>query len=220
MKKIIVLVFIILFFLCGCSFDETISRSGTESIVSAIGIDQKDNEISVTLETIITNNENNESKTRLLIGLGDTIQTAFADTLKYATEPLTLSHLGVAVMGKSIDSENFKSICDWFYNKQDTTLSTFFISAYNAEELLSQKAISSIAVGYDLVGLLEQQEKESGTDFQNRFYKIQSLILENTDSFRLPHFICKDDKFYLGGVTVYKNFQPIFFDPLTEQSNS
>jgi hypothetical protein len=138
--------------------------------------------------------------------MGDTVQTAFTDTLKYATEPLTLSHLGVAVMSKSLDYENFKSICDWFYNKQDTTLSTFFISAENSEELLSQKAISSIAVGYDLVGLLEQQEKESGVNFQNRFYKIQSLILENTESFSLPHFICKDEKFYLDGVTVYKDY--------------
>lgn len=205
MKKIIIFIFIISISLCGCSFDETISRSGTEYIVSAIGFDQKGDKISVTLETIITNTENNESETRLLIGIGDTIQDAFSDTLKYATEPLTLSHLGVSVMGKSLNNKNFISICDWFYNKQDTTLSTFFISAENAEELLNQKAISSIAVGYDLVGLLEQQEKESGVNYQNRFYKIQSLILENADSFTLPHFICKDKKFYLDGVTPYKN---------------
>lgn len=212
MKRFValILVFIMLFSLCGCNLRQAVSRSGTEYIVSAIGFDQTGDTVSVTLETVITKTEDSESQneTKLLRGVGDSIYTAFSDALKYATEPLTLSHLGVAVMGTSLDMKNFQTICDWFYTKQDTTLSTFFVSAENSEELLSKKAVSSIAVGYDLVGLLEQENNESGADYQNRFYKTEALRLQKSPTFTLPFFTYKGDEFYLDGVTVYKSCQP------------
>ena len=215
MKKVFTLIFSILFLLslCGCSLTETVSRSGNEYIVSAIGFDKTGNNLSVVLETIITKTENKEaiSETKLLKGAGDTVYTAFSDALKYATEPLYLSHLGVAVLGENLDAKTIDNIFHWFYNKQDTTLSTFFVSAKNAEELLNKKAVSSIAIGYDLVGLLEQQSRESGTDYQNRFYKIEALRQEKADTFSLPRFTYTGDDFYLDGITLYKNSNPQMF---------
>lgn len=213
MKKlsVLILTFVLFLSLCGCSLKQTVSRSGAEYIVSAIGFDRISEGLLITLETVITKTENTQtqSQTKLLTGTGKNIHTAFSQALKFATEPLNLSHLGVAIIGSSLKKEDFENICDWFYNKQDTTLSTFFIAAKNAEELLNQKPLSSIAVGYDLVGLLEQQSNESGADYQNQFYKIEGLRQQKAPTITLPFFTYSDKEFYFDGITVYKNNQPI-----------
>ena len=73
-------------------------------------------------------------------------------------------------MKQSNTSQNmFKEICDYCYSEEQITLSAYFINTPNVEKLLSVKPISSACVGYDIMGLLEQ----------NKTYKNQTKTTNN-----------------------------------------
>lgn len=185
--------------LCGCSHKRMLAGSGAEYIISAMGFDREGDKLTVVLEAVITNSEDADAdkKISLLKGTGKNTDAAFAEALKSATETVILSHLGAVVIGNGVSAENFKEISDWFYHKRDTTLSTFFVSTENAEKLLSCETVSSVAVGYDIVGMLEQNSSETGINYKNRFFQIESAYKNKTDTVALPYFSVDDKSFRL-----------------------
>lgn len=196
--------------LCGCSYKRMLAGSGAEYIISAMGFDQNGDELTVILEAVIINSEDADvdKKTSLLKGTGKNTDTAFAQALQSATEAVMLSHLGAVVIGNGVSAENFKEINDWFYNKRDTTLSTFFVSTENAEKLLSCETVSSVAVGYDIVGMLEQNSGETGIDYKNRFFQIEGAYKNKTDTVALPYFSQDEESFSLEGIQIFSKLSP------------
>ena len=196
--------------LSGCGYRQALSRSGAEYIISAIGFDQTANNLTVILEAVIVNSEDTaaEKKTQLLRGQGSTIEEALENVMLSSTEPIMLSHLGAAVIGEAVTASSFKEICQWFYNDKDTTLATFFVVAENAEALLSCETVSSIAVGYDIVGLLEQMSSETGNILKNRFYQIEALQAKASKTVALPFLAVTDNAVSLNGLQIYSNLSP------------
>ena len=64
----------------------------------------------------------------------------------------------------------------------------------NAEALLNLEAVSSIAIGYDIVGMIEQQEALEGKNFKNRLYEIEALGKRGKE-IKLPFFIIEQEEF-------------------------
>ena len=215
MKRIIciTLCFLLFFSLCGCGYQKALYRSGSEYIVASIGFDRTPKGLNVILEAVIINSEDSgtDKKTELLKGTGENTDTAFADAIKSATEPVMLSHLGIAVLGESLSANDFDNIMDWFYYRRDTTLSAFFVTCETAEELLSCETVSSVAVGYDLVGLLEQNSNETGAKLKNRFFQLKSQESRKSSTLALPYFTVSDQSFNLNGMAVYENSLPVLY---------
>lgn len=197
----IILALLCILSLVGCNYKNITAHSGTEYIISAIGFDSSYDSVDMVLEAIIINSEDAEAdkKTELLKGRGKTVADAYSNILRSATEPILLSHAGVVVIGDSITTNHFKDICHWFYYKKDTTLGTFFVFSEVAEDLLSCETVSSIAVGYDIVGLLEQSMAENKTDYKNRFYQVESRRLEHKNPLSLPYFYVNNSAYILQG---------------------
>lgn len=209
MKKLAVFLLpILLLCFSGCSLSPY--REGSEYIVTALGIDGISSDIRLTVEAIPVNSEDAEASPEaiLLKGRGKTLPEAFADCSAQAAEPLLLGHVGLIALGQSVDAPLFRETADWFYSKKSATLSTLFAAAQSAEELLEASKPSSIAVGYDAVGMLRSHETESGISLKNRFYEAESLFLRAESVVALPFISVTEDSFFSDGIIIYKEYAP------------
>ncbi len=180
MKKIVV-VLILITFLCGCE------KTKPEYLVSSIGFEYENKNYTVYFESIIINTENTEQTVKVLKGSGSNIKNAVEQIRRQSTQPLLLSHCGIIAVQNNVSKKVFKEICDYCYSQEQITLSAYFIKTQNIEKLLSVKPISSACVGYDIMGLLEQNSKH-----KNRFYE----IINHNYTINLPIISLKDGGVY------------------------
>ncbi len=213
MKKpfLILLIICMLFTLSGCSAKETISSQKQEYIISAIGFDIDDGQFSLTLEAIIINSENSdaERELKLLNGKGRTIAEAMSDAQKGASQPLLLSHCATVVIGDTVNRNQLSEITDFCRSKDGLTLSVMLVSSKNAKSLLECKALSSVAMGYDIMSMIEQLSKRTGIVFKNRLYEIKSAYERMFKVFALPRFEVNEQEYFYNGISVYNDGEQI-----------
>ncbi len=167
MKKIL-LIFILLISLCGCK------QTGAEYIISSMGFDNSDGLLNICFEAIVINSETTESQIKLLEGKGKTVKDGIKQIKKSATQKLLLSHCGVLVMGENLTQSQIDGIYEFCFDERDITLSARVVTTKNAKQLLQSKSVSSIAVGYDILGLIEQYSKKD-KQIKNRYFEIMAL---------------------------------------------
>ncbi len=165
MKKLFLSLALVLF-LCGCQ------KRGPEYLVSSMGFDKAENSYKVCFESVIINSEDTKQSVKLLKGEGQTLKAAINEIEKQCTQPLLLSHCGVLVIGDNITQNELSDIAKYCVKNEEITLSAFLIKTENAQKLLSVKPVSSLTVGFDIMGLLEQ----------NKRYKNRLFELMNTES--------------------------------------
>lgn len=209
MKKILSIftVVLVIFSLCGCSAKEAIASDKQEYMVSSLGFDNKNSYIRMILEVIIINSDDltSEKGNELIIGTGNTVNEAFQKVSEKITQPLMFSHSGVIVVGSDITPEQLEEIFDFCYQKDEINLAAMFVSTENAEELLSCKAVSSVAVGYDIMGMVEVISEERGAVFENLFYEIESARDKPMKTIFMPSIAVEDEQFFLNGLTVFRD---------------
>lgn len=167
MKKIL-LIFTLLISLCGCK------QTGAEYIISSMGFDNSDGLLNTCFEAIVINSETTESQIKLLEGKGKTVTDGIKQIKKSATQKLLLSHCGVLVMGEDLTESQINEIYEFCFDERDITLSARVVTTKNAKQLLQTKPVSSIAVGYDILGLIEQYSKKD-KQIKNRYFEIMAL---------------------------------------------
>lgn len=182
MKKCILAV-ILLLFLCGCQ------KYKPEYLVSSIGIDKKENNYKVLFETVIINTENTSQILRVLQGEGESIDKAVNQIKKQCTQPLLLSHCGVIMVGENVTDTDLFKICEYAL-KEEITLSAYFIRTKNTQKLLNQKPLSSVCVGYDIMGLIKQNKP-----YKNRFFE----LINSKFKAELPQISLKEGGLYFEG---------------------
>ncbi len=160
--------FVLLLFLCGCE------KQGPEYLVSSIGFDKVNDGYKVCFESVIINSEDTKQTVKLLKGEGQTLSMAINEIEKQCTQPLLLSHCGVLVIGDSITKNELNDIATYCVKGEQITLAAFLIRTESAQKLLSVKPLSSVAVGFDIMGLLEQSKHYKNRLFElvNSDYKI------------------------------------------------
>lgn len=211
MRKIILCLISVALLLNATSCSLSPYRDGSEYIVTALGIDETLNGLNLTVESIPTNSEDSDSsKAILLKGEGKTLAEAYFSCLLQAAEPFLLGHVGLIVFGETVSRETAKATLDWFYSKKSATLSTLLAAAPSAEELLSCAKISSVAIGYDVVGMLRSYESNTGISLKNSFFEIKELFLREESVAALPYLSVEDDAFFTDGLLIYKDYSPCF----------
>lgn len=184
MKKVF-WVLLLLLLLCGCE------KHGPEYLVSSIGFDKVNESYKVCFESVIINSEDTKQTVKLLKGEGQTIKVAIGQIEKQCTQPLLLSHCGVLAIGDGIAENELKNIAKYCINGKEITLSAFLIKTENAEKLLSVKPLSSLTVGFDIMGLLEQNKT-----YKNRLFEVVNADYNTT----LPSITIND-----GGLILVEN---------------
>lgn len=197
--------------LCGCSVKNTAPSNVHEYIVTALGFEEKADNIEVFIEALVVNSEDTEAERRLEIitAEGKTVGEAVNNASKKTSQPLLLSHCGVVVTDSSISPERFSEICNYCYTEDEITLSVMFVTTKNALELLSCEAISSISVGFDIMNMIERQNSDSGTVYKNRFYEIATNTSKPQKIFALPFFETEDGGYSISGLAVFEDYKQI-----------
>lgn len=175
-------------------------------MVAAIGFETDGELIAVSVETIIINSELPESEPvpTVLTGAGTTISEALDSIGSSLAKPMILNHCGVIVIGERMTKYWFDKICDYCFNENRITLSAYMISAESPSELLSGKPESSVAVGYDIMGIIEQQSARTGISYNSRYFEIEGLREKGKKVFSLPHFIRNNSGVSVEGLAVFK----------------
>ena len=212
MKKLSIFLFtaIIGLIFGGCTLSKSFTPLSHEYLVSAIGFDEFDDEICVTIEAVVVNSEDPEveKKNERLNGRGKSLDIAMKNAIAQASQPIELSHCAVVAIGKSVGEDYITEICKYIYNENEMTLSVNLISTENAEELLSSSTISSVSVGYDIVSMQQSFSRFWGVDFKNLFYEIEGKRESEINVFSLPFFEMNEDGYFISGITIFKNNSP------------
>lgn len=185
MKKCVFAVFLLLL-LCGCQ------KTKPEYIISSIGFDSKDGKFNTCFEAIILNSEKDDQELKLLSGSGKTVEQSISKIKRQCTQPLLLSHCAVLAVGESVSKKQLNQIYDYCYNQREITLSAVFVKTENAKKLLSRKPVSTVCVGYDVLGLLEQYSNFKNVNFKNRYFEIMALRTKVT----LPNIALTKEGYY------------------------
>lgn len=195
MKKALFIGLIFSIFLCGCSGQGSVMRERPEYTISSLGFESENGRITVLMEAVVINSEDTEAEKKLLLleGSGKTVKEGAENAEKQAVQPVNLSHCGVIVLGKGITEAKLTEICEYCYNRDEINLSAFFIAAQSAKELLSQKPVASIAMGYDIMSRLESLKERSGREYKNRFYQIEAQRYRKNPKYDIP--LLKDGVF-------------------------
>ena len=190
MKKLIFILPLFVFLLSGCSLSDAVSGKSEEYLISAMGFDKSGQGIEISVEAVSVNTEDTEDDKRLIIfdGSGNTVKQAFSNAEKKSTQAFDLSHCGIIAVGEGLTLKDFAEICEYCYNRDEINLSVYFVACENAKEMLKKEPQSSVAVGYDLMSMLECQSRLSGREYKNRFYEIEAKILKKDNRYDIPLF--------------------------------
>ncbi len=192
--------------LCGCSAKEAIASDKQEYIVSALGFDGENGKILMLIEAVVVNTDDlsEEKESRIFKGVGNTPHEAYSKIISQITQPLSLGHTAVAVVGSKINQVQLSSILEFCRSKEQVNLATMLIYTSSAAELLSLKAMSSVAMGYDIMSMVEVSEEKRGTVFKNRLYEAVALKEKPLKTFWLPYIKIVDQWFNIDGLAVFK----------------
>ena len=208
MKKILISIFVLMLtLLSGCRFTTGGAENDRRFIVAAVGFESDGALITVYAETIIINSETpeNEPAPKLLKGSGATINEAFEEIEASLARPLMLEHCGVIAVGGGVTASWFDRICDYCLDDRRITLSSYMISCDSPEALLSETPESSVAAGYDIMGIIEQRSSSTGIFYDSRFFEIEGLREKGRSVFTLPFFALTGDGITLDGLSIYRD---------------
>ncbi|MBQ6847510.1 MAG: hypothetical protein IJO62_01155 [Clostridia bacterium] len=197
--------------LCGCSAKEVVTSDKQEYIVSSLGFDSVGGNTKMMIEAIVVNTDDlsEEKQSRLIFGTGETVGEAYSEIVSKITQPLSLGHNAVTVIGGGIVLSQLKDIFAFCRKNTEINVATMLVYTDNAEKLLSCRAVSSVAVGFDIMSMIEVTEEQKGTLFNNRFYEAEALNTNPIKTFWMPRLTVKDDAFFVDGLAVFKNYEMI-----------
>lgn len=186
MKRLL-FIFPLLFLLCGCQ------KTKPEYLISCIGFDNMNGQLNTCFEAIVINSETTDQEVKLFEGMGETVEDGIEQIKRQCTQDFLLSHCAVLVVGEDVTENQLDNIYEFCFDEPDITLSAFFVKTKNAKEILSQKPISTISVGYDILGLIEQFSENKKTKISNRYFEIMAL----EKKVALPQITLKEEGYYL-----------------------
>lgn len=198
-RKIISLIsiFAVLFSLCAFAGYREIDSL---FFVSAIGFDYKDG-YKISLETVSAGGNEIETEpfSKTYYAKGDTLKDAMQKIYKKLPKGISFDHTVCAVMGKGIKKRQLKRVISFLLCNKEINISlSLFCSDISANTLLLNAKPVSLCVGYDILGLKNENEKRNGASFNNTLFEISDKIKEEK-SVSLPKLKLKEDTVVLEG---------------------
>lgn len=143
-----------------------------------------------------------------------TVFTAQGKTPKECVKALNLSlpkqlvfdHCAVVILGKTLSPEQIETLIKYLRDFEEVNLAVRLVTADDSAVLFGGAKVTDYSIGYDMVGVLKQSEREEKRRIKNRFYEIETTVVQKDDEFSLPDFSLKDDSIYMRGIIKYRNF--------------
>lgn len=191
--------------LVGCRFSAGSAGNDRRFMVTALGFSGSEN-ITVTAEIVTVNSESAERAPapQVLSYTASSINGALSGIADSLTRPMLLEHCGVIVIDTSLSAKRFAEICGYCFKENRITLSAYMIAADGPKALLEGEPVSSVAVGYDIMGIIGQKSETGKINFNNRFFEIESLREKGGQVFSMPYFKRDGDGVSLNGLAVFE----------------
>jgi hypothetical protein len=171
-------------------------------LISAIGIDNVEEIIRVSIEVISSGDSNLGSSIeysdlphKVYSGEGKEISDAISDLETNFSKEIILSHCGIIAVGSEITAEQLAKIIDFCISERDITYAAKLVYTKNAEALLNCNGRAVSQVGHDLMGILRRKDIDIGIGNENSIYAIKSKLLSKDKKFYLPHFEVDGENF-------------------------
>lgn len=201
MKKILYIFTLLCFFmfgLCGCVGQRELDKG---YMLTAIGFEGTDSGISVIAELItVSDMQNSSPEPQVLSAKGDTPEDALYKLSLDFPRAVYFDHCAALAIGQGIDSKNLEAVIKYCATADNLNLNMYVIYCPDIESVFNTPTVSS-AVGYHIMRLLNFKAKESGIDYNSRFYEIRHAY---KDTLFLPTF-SGGEEISLEGSIVFKN---------------
>ncbi len=218
-KAYICLVFLLPMIFTGCQKLTQYREPEQQYLISAIGFDNEDNELKVSLEVIIFSVGKAESsiESKVFSGKGQTVKQALGNLSSEVAKKLLYGHCALIVLGESITDSQVDEIFQFCSSGKDIPISASLVSTTDAMALLSCKSISTPVTGYDITGVLKQKSEDWGIGLTDRLYEVETKRLDQNSYYALPYFSVStsEDKtvYTFSGIRIYENDRPaLLFD--------
>lgn len=205
MKRLFVvfLPFILVLSFTGCQGYREID---SEYLISAIGFDKREEGFMAYTEVLAISPEKKDSKSKVFWAKGKTPYEAVSNIASLLPKTAVFDHCGTAIVSKSIEGEDLKTIMKYLYDTKNLNLGIYMFVSSDIEKLLGCES-QALSVGYDIMAVISNIEKTSGIRFRNKYYEIESRIIANK-GFCLPIAESKDNHPSITGQTVFADYTP------------
>lgn len=205
MKKIIILILFI-FTLSGCYDYKEINNLG---IVSAIGIDYKDDEYIVTLEILNDQIDKDSSKitSYTKTGTGKNLTKAVENAAVKISHQANYTHVKLLLLSENILNDKFNSIIDFFIRSTYFRENFYVLSTLQntPKELLNQTDKENPIASTNIIDSLENNVYSSN----NAVLKTFDLILEEIVTFGIDtsfsNIKLNNKEFLVDGLSVFED---------------
>lgn len=195
--KRVVLIFVTLSLLTlgGCNGYREIDRG---YLVTAIGFKQTKSEITVAINAMSSGETNDKSSQNVTFyANGKTLFDAYNALKSQLVNPLYFDHLGAVVIEDSAVSLQ-SEIIGFCESLRSVSLGLYVVSTPELQLLFEAQTPSGM-LGYDIIGLIENYQKQNKVTVNNQLYKLQKVFASG-GKLSLPTVTVIDKKLMLSGV--------------------
>lgn len=187
LKKLLVLTAAIpLLLLCGCNGYCEIDRG---YLATAIGISQNANKTCIYIEAVSSQALGDKSSQSVVLSQeGSDFASAYKGLTENLIKPVYFKQLGTVVFDIAVSDKFIESSLDGLDGLDGTNLGIYLVKTNSVSSLFEAKQEGAI-LGYDIIGLIKNYEKENDTALSNQLYQYNrggsALPLINTDGEKL-----------------------------------
>ena len=206
MKKIILISF--LFLLTGCYDYKEINDL---AIISAIGIDYKDDEYVITLEVLNDQNDKDSSKikTYTKTSSNKSLAKVLEETADLLSDQANYSHVKLMILGENIVDGRFETIVDYFMRSTYFRENFYVLSSLDTEpkKILENTTDENPIASTAIINMLESLNYSSN----NSVLKTFDQIIEETLAFGkdtcFSNITLDDEQFKIDGLTIFDKYE-------------
>ncbi len=206
MKKIILI--ISLFMLTGCYDYQEINDL---AIISAIGIDYKDDEYIITLEVLNDQIDKDAGKLKTITKTGS--DKSLAKALESAADLLSdnanYTHVKLMILGENIIDGRFDTIIDFFMRSTYFRENFYVISALDTEpeKILENTTTDAPVASSAIINLLESINYSSNSSVLKTFDQIVEEILAFGKDTCFSNITLDDEQFKIDGLSIFDKYE-------------
>ncbi|CAB1240090.1 Spore germination protein GerKC [Ruminococcaceae bacterium BL-6] len=190
------------------------------TLVSGIAVDKVGERYHLTFETIDLNATTKESavKAKLIESDGDSVFEAVRNAKKRISNRLYFGNAQLLVLSKKIAEEDgLESLINWFLRDAEIreTAEVVISQEETAKKLLAQGDGEDLAISYEIVRIIEQDDTLVGSTVRMPLYQIYNKLSAQGDSLVLPVFHLADNdqtkKEEANGAAIFKKDKLVGF---------
>ena len=206
MKKIILI--ILLLTLSGCYDYKEINDL---AIITAIGIDHKDEEYKITLEVLNDQGDKDSGKIKSYTKTGS--DKSLAKALEEAADSLSdqanYTHVKLMILSDTITDGRFASIIDFFMRSTYFRENFYVISSMDTEpeKILEKNTDENPVASTAIINLLESQDYSSNSGVLKTFDQIVEETLAFGKDTCFSNITLDDEQFRVDGLSIFDKYE-------------